>query len=88
MAAGDITQGRRVGNNGEPYHFAEGDYGHSSGQWWCRPPTCDLINISTWHITEHDDGTISVSPSILVYKHDGVTAHWHGYLEHGVWREV
>lgn len=35
-------------------------------------------------VIEHDDGTITVSPSILVTGHDG---RWHGYLERGTWRE-
>jgi uncharacterized protein YndB with AHSA1/START domain len=38
-------------------------------------------------VTEHEDGTITVSPSILAteaeHGHD-----WHGYLEQGVWREA
>jgi hypothetical protein len=36
-------------------------------------------------ITEHEDGTITVSPSILRYPLAGDTG-WHGYLERGVWR--
>jgi hypothetical protein len=36
--------------------------------------------------TVHEDGTLTVSPSILVRPyHD--SPGWHGYLEHGVWRE-
>lgn len=35
-------------------------------------------------VTEHEDGTITVSPSILVGE-SGLS--WHGYLERGVWRE-
>jgi hypothetical protein len=47
-------------------------------------------------ITEHEDGTISVGGSILgrhvPSEHIGgvgpITAEgWHGWLEHGVWRE-
>jgi hypothetical protein len=37
-------------------------------------------------IVEHEDGTITVSPSILVTGSHG--KQWHGYLERGVWREV
>jgi hypothetical protein len=38
---------------------------------------------------EHDDGTLTISPSIgdtagASTESDG----WHGYLEHGVWRQV
>ena len=34
-------------------------------------------------VTEHEDGTITVSPSILITGEGG---SWHGYLELGVWR--
>ena len=44
------------------------------------------------HIEEHEDGTISVlsgpwgSNSILVNGGaDGL--EWHGYIEHGIWKE-
>ncbi len=33
-------------------------------------------------VTEHDDGTITVTPSLVM------PSGWHGYLERGVWREV
>lgn len=37
-------------------------------------------------ITEHEDGTVTVSPSILATRGDH--GHdWHGFLERGVWRE-
>lgn len=34
-------------------------------------------------VTEHEDGTITVTPSIQCR-----VCGWHGYLERGVWREV
>lgn len=37
-----------------------------------------------WYIEEHDDGSITVSPSIWCNTPNG----WHGYLEKGVWRSV
>lgn len=45
-----------------------------------RPGT--LIDGGNHRVVEHEDRTITVSPSIL-YP-DG----WHGFLERGVWREV
>jgi hypothetical protein len=41
-------------------------------------------------INEETDGTVTVSPSILAVRGTSVDgpAPWHGYLEHGVWREV
>jgi hypothetical protein len=53
-------------------------------------------DVSTWKIVEHEDGTITVSPSMFFgmggypgYPPEWVAKHtWHGFLEHGVWREV
>lgn len=46
-------------------------------------------NLAAHQITEHEDGTITVSPSIRVSGRDG-ERHFerHGYLERGVWRDV
>ena len=66
-----------------------GEYGKGmDGKWYCVPPNApDLIgNLSGHEVVEHEDGTITVSPSILIGDRRG--ASWHGYLEHGVWREV
>ena len=52
------------------------------GVWYIRDPRGVIGALRTHTVTEHDDGTITVSPSIL--DPDG----WHGYLERGVWREV
>jgi hypothetical protein len=35
--------------------------------------------VHDWEITEHDDGTISVQPSIMD------PGGWHGFLDRGVW---
>jgi hypothetical protein len=70
-----------------------GEYGKSSvdNLWHCRPPQkkgfyCGMANLGNHNITEHEDGTITVSPSILITGHHG--KQWHGYLERGIWREV
>lgn len=68
-----------------------GEYGKFEGVWYCRAPhdTDDLWltgNLSNHQVVEHEDGTITVSPSILISHWTG--ASWHGYLERGVWREV
>lgn len=67
-----------------------GEYGKDSvGQWYCVPPNQPelLANLSNHRVTEHDDGTITVSPSILVtLQWRGL--QWHGYLERGVFREA
>lgn len=67
-----------------------GEYGKQiDGTWYCRAPKESdefghIGNLSAHQITEHEDGTITVSPSILIKRHD---SQWHGYLERGVWRE-
>lgn len=56
--------------------------------WYLYLPKCGLGNLSNHQVIEHEDGTISASPSILVTGHasgDAITMH--GYLEHGVWRD-
>ena len=37
-------------------------------------------NLTNWSVTEHPDGTITVSPSIHC------VGHWHGFLQNGFWR--
>jgi len=69
-----------------------GDYGQDkNGNWQVRPPGKNrhggTIGPHTGHtITEHEDGTITVSPSIL-FRGDN-QPYFHGYLEKGVWREA
>lgn len=49
-----------------------------------------MAGLGKHDITEHEDGTITVSPSILLSTNWGPdwTYHeiWHGFLERGVWR--
>lgn len=80
--------GRRVYPDAEgKLYLAERDYGKDAdGHWSVRPPNSGagyLTGPTTqgldWLVTEHEDGTISASPSID-------TGSWHGYLERGVWR--
>jgi hypothetical protein len=64
-----------------------GAYGKIGDAWVVCMPTGELAFLNAGHtITEHPDGTITVSPSILMPVGRG--PYWHGYLEHGVWREV
>lgn len=77
-----MIEGRRVPDDTK--WFEDGDYGRVDGVWHARPPGAGLGTLEAHDVTEHEDGTITVSPSILV---TGRTT-WHGYLERGVWREV
>lgn len=52
---------------------ADGDY--------CAHPITHPSKKERWTVVEHEDGTITASPSIHLV---GI---WHGYLERGVWRE-
>jgi len=53
--------------------------------WIMRSPNGDLgSNGGECHtITEHQDGSITVSPSLVFTT----GKKWHGWLEAGVWRE-
>ena len=66
--------------------LAEGEYGKATdGIWYCRPPTSQMGRLTRHTVIEHEDGTITVKPSILI--NDG-RSEWHGFLERGVWRAV
>lgn len=79
--------GKRVHPNDDgQLLLAEGEYGKSGdGVWFARPPGNHMGNLSGHTVTEHEDGTITVAPSILI---DDGRSQWHGYLERGVWRKI
>lgn len=54
-------------------------------EWHAVTPDGRDVNLANHQVTEHEDGTITVSPSILVWG-GGQPGEWHGYLERGVWR--
>lgn len=93
MAAGDLTQGRRLADRSLDELFREefepGDYCLIDGVVWAREPRGNsaLMRLDGWETTVHEDGNISLSPSIFVNK-DRDPPGWHGFLERGVWREV
>lgn len=49
-----------------------------------RTPNGHLGNLAAHDVTEHEDGTITVSPSILV-SNPQQGELYHGYLTNGVW---
>lgn len=68
--------------DGYNYGVNEGDYFRDpDGMWTLRPPRSDVGFLDGHTVSEHEDGTITVEPSI-------VTPHWHGYLRHGEWSEA
>ena len=73
-------------DNGQLW-LAEGDYGQNTdGNWLVRPPGRSMGELEDHDVTEHSDGTITVSPSIR--SEWGERPYWHGYLERGEWRKT
>ena len=70
-----------------PHELRPGEYGFWRGRWWCKTPNGLGGALSGHEVIEHDDGTITVSPSILV-KQGTDGPEWHGFLERGEWREA
>lgn len=80
-------QGRRIKRDGPDESTAQpGDYYLWRGRWMAMTPNGLLGNLGNHEVVEHEDGTITVSPSILVDNGEGGKS-WHGFLERGVWRE-
>lgn len=85
-----MMQGRRIDNDedklGEP-----GDYWYSKSEeiWQGNTPNGMRVNLRKHEVVENEDGTITVSPSILAWQ-DRASGRreWHGYLENGIWREA
>lgn len=68
-------------------HFRAGDfYQDNHGDWHGVTPNGLHVWFKNHRVTEHEDGTITVSPSILANTGEGGVM-WHGYLEKGFWRE-
>lgn len=67
------------------YFFSE-----ETQSWWCRTPNGHAGNLGNHEITENEDGTITVSPSILVSTTlDGkVVELYHGFLKNGEWKDA
>lgn len=67
---------------------SEISYWKENGIWYLYLPGCGTGNLSGHSVIEHEDGTITASPSILVTGHaNGKPVQRHGYLEHGEWRD-
>jgi hypothetical protein len=81
--------GRRVYCDDEGWFKLEpGDYVKlADGTFMSRVPEPQFHagSLAGHSVVEHDDGTISVSPSILHTEPN--VGQWHGFLERGVWRE-
>ena len=65
-----------------------GDYFRQrDGGWFVMAPSGEQGSVRApgWTITEHEDRTITVDPSIWFNKERN---GYHGYLERGVWRKA
>ena len=104
-----VTQGRRRDwSTTKPWDLEPGDYMYNvkdDGQInvWVHTPGDPTghgpCNLTTWNPVVHEDGTLTLSPSILAHEtrlgpmndwtpgEPFVVPEWHGYLERGVWRE-
>ena len=81
-------QGKRIYGS-EDFPRNPGEYKKNpDGTWLLCLPTGihGTINDKTWKIVEHEDGTITVSPSISTTVPNSPQYDWHGFLEKGVWR--
>ena len=59
------------------------------GEWFIYLPGCGAGRLSQHQVVEHEDGTISVTPSILMRGHNnGTPSERHGYLTRGIWNEI
>lgn len=75
-------QGRRLPDGWHTTDSEPGDYWRTpDGHWEIRDPLGNAGRIGTHTVEEHDDGTITVTPSILDPDEGG----YHGFLQHGVW---
>ena len=80
MIGNRLPDGHATYFNTEP-----GDYWKTpDGRWEIKDPNGNVGALGLHKVTEHEDGTITVEPSIL----DPSVGGWHGYLEHGIWRQV
>jgi hypothetical protein len=64
-------------------------YWTETGGWYLNLPGRGVATLRKHEVTEHEDGTITASPSIKTWGHDenGNEVVMHGYLERGVWRD-
>lgn len=86
-------QGKRHDLTDDNEILEPGEYGKHwrTGKWCCRAPQANgfyagIGSLSLHTVTEHEDGTITVSLSILITGHHG--KQWHGWLTRGVWSEA
>lgn len=78
--------GQRLPDGSTWFNAPNGSYVKTDAGWFCKTPNGHGGNLNAHDVIEHDDGTITVSPSILVSDHTGEL--WHGWLRAGIWSEA
>jgi hypothetical protein len=72
-----------------PPYVGTADGKQYPGEWLFYIPRCGVGRLTNHTVVEHEDGTITVSPSILFTGHDeGRKIQRHGFIERGVWRDA
>lgn len=79
--------GQRLPDGSTWFNAPNGSYVKTEHGWFCKTPNGHAGNLNAHDVVEHEDGTITVSPSILVSNpQEGQL--WHGFLRAGVWSEA
>ena len=61
-------------------------YWHTDAGWELYIPSCGAGLLSKHQVVEHEDGTITVTPSIRMWgHHQHQQIMRHGYLTRGMW---
>jgi len=86
-------KGTRMKDGEAPRHeWPHGAYGrvrvYGEWKWGCVTPNGHHGSLAGHKVEEHDDATITVSPSIRVTAGLDMSEVWHGFLERGVWRDA
>ena len=78
-------QGRRRPDGTGLHRLEPAEYARTNtGEWVTRTPNGLGGSLRAHEVVVHEDGTITVSPSILVTR-GGTSDSFHGFLRAGVW---
>lgn len=69
---------------GNIFSVLPGSFWKQDGLWYAMTPNNQYVGLAKHSVVEHEDGSITVSPSIEVST--GSIFYYHGFLERGVWR--
>jgi hypothetical protein len=85
---GELVKGERV-DIASLTELTLGQYARHKGTWYACCPNGLIANLGRHTVTPHEDGSITVSPSILCTgANDSGDIRWHGMLEKGIWKDM